>query len=100
MADTSRRHFNGGAGPNRKRHYKGASVLASLLRGVTTGVLLFIQTDDGDFDRRAQRRRFDEPVHIKLRKQLLGLAESVGILLPLKSTQANEGSRPGPWRMT
>ena len=39
---------------------------------------LEIQEDD-DFDRnrQQQRRRYEDPPHIKLRKQVLGLAESV-----------------------
>ncbi len=33
--------------------------------------------DDDEYDRRAQRRRYEEPLHVKVRKQLLGIAESV-----------------------
>ena len=33
--------------------------------------------EDDDYDRRPQRRRYEEPVYVRLRKQLLGLAESV-----------------------
>ena len=36
----------------------------------------FLQDDD-DYDRRPQRRRYEEPVHVKVRKQLLAIAESV-----------------------
>ena len=36
-----------------------------------------ILTDDDEYDRRPQRRRHEEPVHLKVRKQLLGIAESV-----------------------
>ncbi|KAI1468403.1 MIF4G like-domain-containing protein [Daldinia caldariorum] len=32
--------------------------------------------DDDDYDRRPQRRRFDAPLPVRIRKQLLGLAES------------------------
>ncbi|KAI1193791.1 MIF4G like-domain-containing protein [Nemania serpens] len=32
--------------------------------------------DDDEYDRRPQRRRFDAPLHVRVRKQLLGLAES------------------------
>lgn len=32
--------------------------------------------DDDEYDRRAQRRRYDAPLHVRIRKQLLGLAES------------------------
>ncbi|KAK4694518.1 nuclear cap-binding protein subunit 1, partial [Lecanoromycetidae sp. Uapishka_2] len=37
--------------------------------------------DDDDYDRRQQRRKYEEPLHIKVRKQLLGVAES-----PIKKT--------------
>ncbi|MCJ1429950.1 hypothetical protein MMC29_007865, partial [Sticta canariensis] len=37
--------------------------------------------DDDDYDRRPQRRRYEEPLHVKVRKQLLSIAES-----PLKRT--------------
>lgn len=33
--------------------------------------------DDDEHDRRPQRRRYEEPLHLKVRKQLLGVAESV-----------------------
>ena len=36
----------------------------------------FPQEDD-DYDRRPQRRRYEEPLHVKVRKQLLAIAESV-----------------------
>lgn len=39
-------------------------------------------TDDDDFDRRPQRRRYEEPLSVKLRKQLLSIAES-----PLKRVE-------------
>ncbi|KAI2643513.1 MIF4G like-domain-containing protein [Xylaria nigripes] len=32
--------------------------------------------DDDDYDRRPPRRRYDAPLHVRIRKQLLGLAES------------------------
>lgn len=56
MADHDRRQGGGGGGGyNRKRRYR----------------------DDDDFDRRPQRRRYNEPpIHIRVRKQLLSLAES------------------------
>ncbi|KAI0201112.1 MIF4G like-domain-containing protein [Astrocystis sublimbata] len=52
MADYDRRQSGGGF--NRKKRYR----------------------DDDDYDRRPQRRRFEEPLHVRIRKQLLGLAES------------------------
>ena len=36
-----------------------------------------VATDDDDFDRRQQRRRYEEPLHVKLRKQILSIAENV-----------------------
>ncbi|CAD6572438.1 MAG: hypothetical protein ASARMPREDX12_005221 [Alectoria sarmentosa] len=39
------------------------------------------RNDDDEHDRRPQRRRYEEPLHLKVRKQLLGVAES-----PLKRT--------------
>ena len=36
-----------------------------------------ILIDDDDYDRRPQRRRYEEPAHVKVRKLLLGIAESV-----------------------
>lgn len=33
-------------------------------------------SDDDDYDRRPQRRRYDAPPHVRIRKQLLSLAES------------------------
>lgn len=33
--------------------------------------------DDDEYDRRPQRRRYEEPLHVKVQKQLLGIAESV-----------------------
>lgn len=37
-----------------------------------------ISADDDDHDRRAQRRRYEEPLSAKVRRQLLMIAESVG----------------------
>ncbi|KAI1260013.1 MIF4G like-domain-containing protein [Xylariaceae sp. FL1019] len=53
MADYDRRP-HGGGGYNRKRRYR----------------------DDDDLDRRPQRRRYEAPLPVRIRKQLLGLAES------------------------
>lgn len=35
------------------------------------------EAEDDEYDRRPQRRRYEEPLHLKLRKQLLSVAESV-----------------------
>ncbi|MCJ1395246.1 hypothetical protein MMC18_008130 [Xylographa bjoerkii] len=61
MADYDRRNgYRGGNNSRKRQRYR----------------------EDDDFDRRPQRRRYEEPAHIKLRKQLLGLAES-----PVKKTE-------------
>jgi hypothetical protein len=39
-----------------------------------------ISQDEDDFDRRPQRRRYEEPPVVKIRKQLLSIAESVWAL--------------------
>ncbi|KAI0398073.1 MIF4G like-domain-containing protein [Xylariaceae sp. FL0594] len=55
MADYDRRQSGGGGGYyNRRKRYR----------------------DDDDYDRRSQRRRHEAPLHVRVRKQLLGLAES------------------------
>ncbi|KAG9235498.1 MIF4G like-domain-containing protein, partial [Amylocarpus encephaloides] len=36
----------------------------------------FSQHDEDDYDRRPQRRRYEEPLSVKIRKQLLAIAES------------------------
>ena len=73
MADYDRR--NGGprgSYNNRKRRHRGScSCYITSLSKLTLGA------DDDEVDRRQQRRRYEEPLHIKVRKQLLGVAESV-----------------------
>ncbi|KAI9746336.1 MAG: hypothetical protein M1818_000048 [Claussenomyces sp. TS43310] len=54
MADYDRRPRGGGSYNNRKRRYR----------------------DDDDFDRRPQRRRYEEPLSVRVRRQLLSIAES------------------------
>jgi nuclear cap-binding protein subunit 1 len=44
--------------------------------------LTFGRTDEDDYDRRPQRRRYEEPLSVKIRKQLLSIAES-----PLKRVE-------------
>jgi nuclear cap-binding protein subunit 1 len=41
-----------------------------------------LETDEDDYDRRPQRRRYEEPLAVKIRKQLLSIAES-----PLKRVE-------------
>lgn len=43
---------------------------------------MIIYSDEDDYDRRPQRRRYEEPLAVKLRKQLLSIAES-----PLKRVE-------------
>ena len=38
-----------------------------------------LSIEDDDYGNRSQRRRYEEPRHLKIRKQLLGIAESVGL---------------------
>ena len=57
---------------NRKRRHRG-----SRSRHLPTLCKLTLGADDDEVDRRQQRRRYEEPLHIKVRKQLLGVAESV-----------------------
>lgn len=51
-------------------------------RNVWAALANGIYTDDDDFDRRHQRRRYEEPLLLKVRKQLLTIAESVSHTLP------------------
>lgn len=45
--------------------------------------------EDDDYDRRPQRRRYEEPLAVKVRKQLLSIAESVRICLERCSIDTN-----------
>lgn len=59
-------------------------VRALLLVGLLPETVCFLGltlTEDEDYDRRPQRRRYDEPLHIRVRKQLLAVAESVLLAL-------------------
>lgn len=81
MAEHDRRNGGSRGGyQNRKRRYRGR--LAHLLRPL--GLLcspcqadVHAPVEDDDYDHRPQRRRYEEPVYVRLRKELLGLAESV-----------------------
>lgn len=73
MADYERRP-RGNRQPfnNRKRRYRGETIF----RGrESTGLTEW--TDEDDYDRRPQRRRYEEPLSVTLRKQVLSIAESV-----------------------
>lgn len=50
-------------------------------------VLIPTSTDDDDYDRRPQRRRYEEPLIARVRRQLLAIAES-----PLKPIEEEIGS--------
>lgn len=45
--------------------------------------------EEEDHDRRSQRRRYEEPPHLKLRRQMLAIAESVCMSLLGSSPTAN-----------
>lgn len=53
--------------------------------------------EDDDLDRRPPRRRYEEPAHIKLRKQLLAIAESVGFPLILELETAKREKMADEW---
>lgn len=84
MADYERRH-NGarGGGGGRKRRFRGSSCFVagqrfSIVFAIVYGLrlLTFYSPEDDDYDRR-QRRRYEEPLVAKIRRQLLTIAESV-----------------------
>jgi nuclear cap-binding protein subunit 1 len=104
MADYDRRSGGGGGSYNpKKRRYRGECHLHPLLEvlsfapGVQKRSKLFADSprytpichpsestgadndrdpDDDDYDRRAPRRRFDAPPHVRVRKQLIAIAEN------------------------
>ncbi|KAH0543349.1 hypothetical protein FGG08_002305 [Glutinoglossum americanum] len=72
MGDYENRGRGGRGYNNRKRRYRGE------LRKETGGPISgLISQDDDDYDRRPQRRRYEEPPVVKIRKQLLSIAESL-----------------------
>ena len=76
MADYERRNngYRGGGG-GRKRRYRGEQSPEGLfLRAADQEPF----PDDEDYDRRPQRRRYEEPLFVQVRRQLLTIAESVG----------------------
>lgn len=88
MAEYERR--NHGYKGGRKRRYRGAyGLYLEKQRGINNKGCeqeIFkltedaFSTDDDDFDRRAQRRKYEEPLSTKVRKQLLMIADSVRTL--------------------
>lgn len=76
MADYDRRNGSSRGGfNNRKRRYRG-----NTLEIPRTSLKAKVGLDEDEFDRRPQRRRFEEPLQVKVRKQLLGIADSVSTL--------------------
>lgn len=75
MADYDRRNGapRGVGYNNRKRRYRGRPSDTTFPLQAADRLLL----EDDEYDRRPQRRRYEEPLHIKVRKQLLAIAESV-----------------------
>lgn len=76
MADYDHRSRGGRGGynQNRKRRYRGI-LKPVIIFGRGRGWQIHV-TDEDDYDRRPQRRRYEEPLSTKVRKQLLGIAES------------------------
>lgn len=81
MADYDRRPRRGGGGGggggggqfnNRKRRYRGTNPFLK-----DPSVTFLIRTEDDYDDRRPQRRRYEEPLAVSLRKQVLSIAENV-----------------------
>jgi nuclear cap-binding protein subunit 1 len=72
MADYERRNSNYRGGGGRKRRYRGEYVSSFRFTKLTIQF-----ADDEDYDRRPQRRRYEEPLFVQVRRQLLTLAESV-----------------------
>lgn len=82
MADYDRRPRRGGGGGgggghfnNRKRRYRGMTTNAGPRSQRFRCSDRF--TDDDFDDRRPQRRRYEEPLAVTVRKQVLAIAESV-----------------------
>ena len=73
MAEYDRRNGGHRGGyNNRKRRYRG-----KIYHDHRHDSFLTLRAEDDDYDRRPQRRRYEEPLHLKIRKQLLSVAESV-----------------------
>jgi nuclear cap-binding protein subunit 1 len=84
MADYDQRPRGGRGGyNNRKRRYRGncyGALSQAWCKGIETR--LTASADEDDYDRRPQRRRYEEPLAVRIRKQLLAIAES-----PLKRVE-------------
>ena len=80
MADYDQRPRGGRGGyNNRKRRYRGKLKQCYPINVVTSNeadeLCFFPRTDEDDYDRRPQRRRYEEPLSSRVRKQLLAIAE-------------------------
>ena len=83
MADYDQRPRGGRGGyNNRKRRYRGKSSPTNSQTFNQNTRLTTRRVDEDDYDRRPQRRRYEEPLSVKVRKQLLSIAES-----PLKRVE-------------
>ena len=82
MGDYENRGRGGRGYNNRKRRYRG-----ELCQGAGGQGFGLTSQDDDDYDRRPQRRRYEEPPVVKIRKQLLSIAESVQALLRARVDQ-------------
>lgn len=84
MADYDRKqNTHRGGYNNRKRRYNGTIISLSQVSTAHK------PAEEEDHDRRSQRRRYEEPPHLKLRRQMLAIAESVCVSLPGSSPAAN-----------
>lgn len=54
---------------------------------------LVVLTEDDDLDRRPQRRRYEEPLFVQVRRQLLTIAESVraSFFFPPRALRSTNG---------
>jgi nuclear cap-binding protein subunit 1 len=83
MADYDQRPRGGRGGyNNRKRRYRGKSNSTNSQNFQPEHEADNTPLDEEDYDRRPQRRRYEEPLAVKVRKQLLSIAES-----PLKRVE-------------
>ena len=78
MADYERR-YSGPPRGGRKRRYRGqyTNVNGGFLSVILLAVCSCFLTDDDDYDRRPQRRRYEEPLVARIRRLLFTIAESV-----------------------
>ena len=80
MADYERRNGFRGGYNNRKKRFRGM-YLTNLSPPSYLYISLSSFIEDDDLDRRQRQRRTEEPLQVKIRKQLLGIAESVWLTM-------------------